>query len=229
MTDSANDILHVYCSICNLRNEARVIGTHIKSCMANTGNDPIDSPYYVTVYKFAVCKSCGSPFLHEQDFIEVPGEVSVSQGEQVLYPYQHELLGDGLPETVRRAQHNAARSYAAGLYEPCVIMCRKCLEAMCYELGEKKGSLQQRLLELQNKKIIDSKLIIWADGLRLIGNDAAHDPEIEIEQIDAIDSLHFIEAILMYVFTLNERYEEFRNRRTKPSLNGFAETASEAI
>lgn len=153
--------------------------------------------------------------MFEHDYIEVPGEFSAPQGERMLYPNHDVFPGKGVPDTVRRAQQDAVRSYAAGLYEPCVIMCRKCIEAMCYELGETKGSLHKRLQVLRDQQKIDSKLIIWLDGLRAIGNDAAHDLDAQIDKSDALDSLHFVEAVLMYVFSLNKRYDEFQSRRAR--------------
>lgn len=120
---------------------------------------------------------------------------------------------EGIPPTVVRAYSDAARSFGVGLYEPCVIMSRKCIEAVCAELGATKGHLKQRLSILGANGKIDQNLLAWANQLRLIGNDAAHDLEIVIEQIDARDALDFVEAILMYVFTLNRRFEEFLERR----------------
>ena len=120
---------------------------------------------------------------------------------------------EGIPPIVGRAYSNAVRSFDVGLYEPCVIMSRKCIEAVCKELGATKGNLKQRLSALGDDGKIDQNLLAWADQLRLIGNDAAHDLEIVIEQIDARDALDFVEAILMYVFTLNRRFEEFLERR----------------
>jgi hypothetical protein len=114
----------------------------------------------------------------------------------MLYPDHEVFPGKGVPETVRRAHQDAVRSYAAGLYEPCVIMCRKCIEAMCYELGETKGSLHKRLLALRNQQKIDSKFIIWLDGLRTIGNDAVHDLNAQIDNltrlIHSISSKQFL-------------------------------------
>ena len=94
-------------------------------------------------------------------------------------------------------------------------MSRKCIEAVCHELGETKGPLNRRLSNLRENGKIDQKLLEWADQLRLIGNDAAHDLEIIMEQVDAKDALDFVEAILMYVFTLTMRFEEFKRRQNK--------------
>lgn len=213
MQESKENFLKVYCSTCELQTEAKVVSTYAKTERLSYENDPVDSPHSVTVYSFAICKHCESPFLKEEEYYEIPGEVSAPQGDRMLYPIQEKGLDDSVPKTAKKAHQDAIRSYVCGLYEPCVIMCRKCLEAICYELGEKKGSLYKRINKLSEQNIIDKKLVTWADGLRLIGNDAAHDLNIQITKEDANDSIHFVEALLAYVFSLNLRFEEFQKRR----------------
>lgn len=213
MQESKKNSFKLYCSTCELQTEANVICTYSKSERLSYENDPVDSPHSVTVYSFAICKHCESPFLYEQDYYEIPGEVSAPQGGRMLYPIQEKKLDESVPKTVKKAHQDAVRSYAFGLYEPCVIMCRKCLEAICFELGEKRGNLNKKIKNLSEKNIIDKKLVTWANGLRLIGNDAAHDLNIQITKEDANDSIHFVEALLIYVFSLNLRFEEFQKRR----------------
>ncbi len=164
-------------------------------------------------YATAVCIRCKSVFFLESESYEVPGDFSAPQGERVLYPTSRQISTDGVPASVARAYSTAADAFVRGLYEPCVIMCRKCLEALCRELRATKGNLKERLVALRDAGQIDQKLLAWADELRLIGNDAAHDLDVVIEQADARDSLHFVEAILMYVFSLSRRFEELKNRR----------------
>lgn len=206
----------VFCNQCNLLTTARVVATHVKTEPTNPHKaaiDPVDAAYYVTEYAIALCGKCDAVFLLESNFYEIPGEVCASQGVDILYPTNRNVSMAGMPESTARAYTTAARSYQVGLYEPCVIMCRKCIEALCKELGSTKGNLKVRLESLRKNGHIDQKLLTWADELRLIGNDAAHDLDIVIEQVDAQDSLEFVEAILMYAFSLTRKFEEFKNRR----------------
>jgi hypothetical protein len=175
--------------------------------------DPADAAYDVVEYAIAICSRCESVFLLASTFYEIPGEVSAPQGVEILYPTTRQVSIANIPATIKHAYSAAAHSYQVGLYEPCVIMCRKCIEALCQELGATKGNLKNRLIYLQNHGQIDQNLLTWADELRLIGNDAAHDLNIVIEQVDAQDALEFIEAILMYSFSLTRKFEEFKKRR----------------
>ena len=167
----------VFCDRCNLQTTASVVASHVTTqpvSPAEAAADPVDAAYYVTEYAIALCCKCSRVFLLESDFYEIPGEVCAPQGVNVLYPTARNMSMEGMPATTSRPYAIAARSYQVGLYEPCVIMCRKCIEALCQELGAKKGSLKERLENMRTNGHIDQKLLTWADELRLIGNDAAH-------------------------------------------------------
>ena len=76
--------------------------------------------------------------------------------------------------------------------------------------GEK---LALKLKTLAGRGIIEARLVDWAHGIRLVGNEAAHDTETEVSKEDARDALDFTEALLTYVFVLNERFAAFSQRR----------------
>ena len=58
-------------------------------------------------------------------------------------------------------------------------------------------------------------ILQWANGVRIVGNDAAHDLKMEITKTDAKDTLDFTEAVLLYVFVLQSRFSEFQNAGKK--------------
>ena len=77
-----------------------------------------------------------------------------------------------------------------------------------------------RLKRVQDNRIIDQTILQWADGVRIVGNDAAHDLKMEITKTDAKDTLDFTEAVLLYVFVLQSRFSEFQERRKKAKESG---------
>ena len=211
----AHRTIDVVCQSCNIQVSATVVATHEKSIRTYRNSDPEDDFYDVTEYALVVCGRCESVSLVESEYLVVE-EVSAPQGERILYPTNQRISTDELPASIGPPYLDAARSFQVGLYEPCVIMCRKCLEALCRELnGDLKRNLKQSLALLHKSGQIDQKLLAWADELRLIGNDAAHDLDVRIQQSDARDAFEFLEAILMYTFLLNRRFEDFKARRTE--------------
>lgn len=217
MTPDSETTLDLFCPNCNVLVEARVVAREMDAEPTQLVHpeDLVDTPHNVVVYLFARCKRCGSPFLVEENYYEIPGEISAPQGDRVLYPGDRLFNQDGVPDPIARAYRDAVRSFSVGLYAPCVIMCRKALEGITTELGASRGSLKKRLDDLRTDGRIDQRLSEWAHGLRLIGNDAAHDFGVKLEKQDARDSLEFLEALLLYVFTLTARFDQFKARRVE--------------
>lgn len=202
-----------FCETCNVQVAARVVATH--SELKPEALDPDEcTPCRGFLYSMCLCEKCESVFLFQTEYYEVEG-ISSQMGESLLYPPLDKTPLENLPVSIDRAYRTALKSFRAGLYEPCVIMCRKCLDGFCQEFGLPKGNLYDRLQALEAQGRIDKKLLKWAHELRLLGNDGAHDVSVEITQADARDALEFTEAILMCTFSLNRRFEEFQQRRGK--------------
>ena len=107
-------------------------------------------------------------------------------------------------------------------------MCRKTLEGICSAHGAKSRSLAGELRELKEKGIIENRLFEWAEELRTMGNEAAHGVEFVASREDAEDTLQFTEALIEYVFTYRDRFEEFKKRRAKnPAPSKEEQAASE--
>jgi hypothetical protein len=77
--------------------------------------------------------------------------------------------------------------------------------------------LVSSLKELKDKGVIENRLFEWADALRISGNEAAHDVTVTISPEDARDILEFTNALLEYVFTFRDKFEEFKKRRSAKS------------
>jgi hypothetical protein len=69
------------------------------------------------------------------------------------------------------------------------------------------------LPSLRDAGEIDDRLLEWGNALRMVGNEAAHDVLAEISREDAEDILDFTEAILEYLYTFKERFDQFQERR----------------
>ena len=213
-----NNKLHAYCPTCNMQVELKESGSYRKRRPADDSvvepYDPTDIPWIAEEYVLCSCPKCESPFLFKREWYEIPAKYeTVTSKPELLYPTSSRLPISSLAQSIAKPYQNAVRSYEVGLYEPCVIMCRKCLEALCLEHGIKKGSLKSKLATLQQRGVIDAKLHAWTDGLRVVGNDAAHEFNVDITHQDARDALDFVEAAISYIFLLGKKFNEFQKRR----------------
>ena len=156
------------------------------------------------------CPNCEKPFLTDYD--EIWGYV-------VLYPPPDNRVNQRLPDPIKSAYHEAISCFKSKAYTATAIMCRKTLEGICAEHGVKGNNLVANLKELKDKGIIENRLYEWADALRISGNEAAHDVTVTISPEDARDILEFTNALLEYMFTFRDRFEQFKQRRLAKSSN----------
>jgi hypothetical protein len=156
--------------------------------------------------------------LIKQSRYSVVGEFETVTTKIVLHPATSRLPADGIPEPVSRAYQQALRCFSASSYEASALMCRRSLEALCKSFTASGKSLQAKLDALHATEVIDKRLTQWAHGVRVTGNEAAHDTDTELSKDDARDALDFTEALLMYVFVLNARFAAFSARRGQASM-----------
>lgn len=205
----------VFCPNCNILVEAKVIARGFGNYRSDAVNpiDEIDCEYHGDHYSVAICRRCNGPFLVREALYGVPGEFEAVTEDVVLYPVVGGPKIEGLPDSIGWAVAQAHRSFATASYDACAVMCRRALEALCKTLSAKGRDLARRLADLEENGRIDSRLLDWAHGVRLVGNEAAHDVDIAVTAEDARDILEFTEALLMYVFTLDAKFRSFETRR----------------
>ncbi|MFT8245187.1 DUF4145 domain-containing protein [Roseomonas sp. BN140053] len=107
-----------------------------------------------------------------------------------------------LPENVKRAFAQAQDNILRRHWEAAGIMFRKSLENGLKLLHpEGKGTLQRRIENLPIETGVTPTMREWADEIRSLGNDAAHE-ETEFTEAEAKALQAFTEVFLTYAFTL---------------------------
>lgn len=169
------------------------------------------------------CPQCSNPLLVQQDderarFAHSRGhDVDRWGGSQRLYP-KSELreLGASVPEPIRKAFGEACDAFdLAEAYTASAIMCRKVLEGICDTHKAPGRNLAARLESLYKSDQLDKRLYEWITELRIIGNEAAHDVNVQVSREDASDLLDFTEAAAEYIYTFKQKFDEFKERRAK--------------
>ena len=169
-------------------------------------NDFID---VANKFIFLKCPRCKKPILAHQQKIDY----EEWEHPYRLYPSQDKQVNPLFPEQIRNAYQEALFCFKAKAFTASTIMCRKTLEGICDVHGISSGNLKSRLKKMNEKGIIEARLFEWAEALRISGNEAAHDVKITISKYDAKDIIEFTDALLEYVFTFNDKFNEFKKRR----------------
>lgn len=165
-----------------------------------------------TIVKLTKCLNCEKPILLSEFFIEIEDHY-YPQGKVQLYPDKESNFVADAPSTIIKPYREALKCFRANAYEACVIMCRKGIEAICYDKGETKGNLINKLKILKDKGVLEETFYKWSNELREIGNLGAHSHDTEITKQDAKDTLEFFEALILYLYHLVDKYDKLIERK----------------
>jgi len=97
----------------------------------------------------------------------------------------------------------------------CMMALRRTLEVMCKDKGELTGTLQKKLENLADKKVIPPVIDGIASLLRQMGNEAAHGDNVEFPEYIVKEMSDYTQIILDYVYILPAKLESSQERIDK--------------
>lgn len=163
-----------------------------------------DSPLE-TVY-LCRCPACSEPVLLRDDEISKPSQV---------FPVLERPLSRSVPESIRECFQEARDCHRALAHTATALMCRRTMEAIAKDHGVEERNLAASLKTMRDRGIIENRLFDWAEALRLVGNEAAHQVDRSVHGQDAQDVLEFTNALLEYLYTFRDRFDAFQKRRAE--------------
>lgn len=126
--------------------------------------------------------------------------------EMITAPY-------GVPENMANLYKSAKRYLRSGKdadYDAACMMARKGIELAVKEFGGSGKDLFQKINNLEEKRLIPPALRDWAQHLRDIGNNGAHEPIVSNEEAQQAD--YFAEMLFSYLYSLPKRMEEYQQK-----------------
>jgi hypothetical protein len=144
-----------------------------------------------------------------------------------IYPALDEEPDEHLPQGVKIAFSEAMRSLNEGIWNGCVLMCRRALEEAVADLGATGKVLFDKIDNLASEHKITPDLAAWAHETRLAGKLGAHGVESDEkkwnEEVDAQEIVEFSRWFFRYVYVLPKQLEE-RRARIDPSAQAASAT-----
>lgn len=195
----------IECPNCSFKFEANVLSEYSTEGF----HDPIDAYKYT----FSSCEKCEIPLLIEQERGWNNGVGLYWSNPKIIYPNSEFHINPVIPEILRQSLFESINCYQAKSYTATTIMCRRTIEGFCFLKNIQEKNLAISIEKLKEKGIINDQLYEWANELRLVGNEAAHNINIKFTPIDAKDALDFTIAILDYTYSFKEKFDKFKNRR----------------
>ena len=200
----------VECSYCKARVDAKVVAQHVDPPEEESG-----LRYTISLLSCPTCHNSLVVCQAENQYKEHDG--SEWDDPTRVWPSPDKYFSWHIPTIVRSSLEEANKCFKAGAYSACAVMCGRALEGICKHYKTKSAYLADGLKELHQQGVIDGRLIIWSDALRLSRNIGAHATASSASHDEARDVLLFANAICEYVFVLSAQFEEFMKRGEKPA------------
>lgn len=118
-------------------------------------------------------------------------------------PERLEFDPSGVPKPVVEALEEAVTCHANQCYKASAMMTRKTLEEMCEDRGAKGDNLAERIKSLGTSVVLPQELLVAADEIRLLGNDAAHVESKEYNDVGQAEvevAIDFAKELLKAVY-----------------------------
>jgi hypothetical protein len=139
-----------------------------------------------------------------------PEEASVR-----IWPPPARHIDFPLPELVKDSYDEAVRCENARLPKPTVVMVRRALEAICKEYDPNCKTIYSGLQDMLKNGVISQEIMDWATELRVLGNKGAHATSEKITEVEATESLDFLQAILEIFYYLRPKFRDIQERKRK--------------
>lgn len=161
------------------------------------------------------CGHCGNPVV--AIFASPISEERKTGFGQILHYYPEPQSEDAPPYTpqkVARDFEEAKFSLIHGKYKSACIMAGSAIETACVQFGAIDGGLKGKVNKLRKDGIITQSLADWAQEIREIRIDAAHEAEREakVTREDAEQAVYFAEMLFRYLYTLPGMIKEYQKR-----------------
>lgn len=171
------------------------------------------------------CPSCRNGIVAHQEWWDASHPEDNSGGTwgtvSRVWPYPDRIIGSAVPLGVRKSLLEGDKCLGVGAFMAAVAMYGRALEGICRHFpakGQKKLFLAEGLKSLLDQGVIDQKLYEWGKALQQHRNAAAHAEDEDEETAtkdEALDLQVFVYAICEYVFTLSEKFENFKKRKAQ--------------
>lgn len=133
------------------------------------------------------------------------------------WPMKISSYPDEYPDEVGRYWVQAHRSIQDENWDAASLVARSALQVGLRDNNAQGRTLRNEIEDLSSRGVLPPLMKEWSDNVRELGNESAH-PEPgqpPTDPVDAKDIVQFLDFLLMYLYTLPKRIEEYRSRHNE--------------
>ncbi len=170
-------------------------------CLACGDGIYLDDETYANYQGQVTCTECKQ----QQAVVIQHGALVTASQQRDIYEPIREVLNHEVPSDMLIDLAEAAIDLAQNCFKSCVVMCRRCVQAVLLERGVTDEPLAKMIDAARNANVLDERLYQTATAIGFFGNSGAHplDPELrKVEQLDASLALQVTKRFLQTLYPL---------------------------
>lgn len=174
-------------------------------------------------YKMFACPVCHKITLTEtysdEDMMcyNQHGETEWYTKDTVLFPI-NSIDSKSIPPKVKEAFEAALKTKNIDKYVGLMAL-RRTLELILKDKGATSWSLKDKIEEIAKKGLLPDTLKEASSLTKILGDSAAHDKDLEIDQYDVDSMADFIEYIIEYLYVVPDKITSYKERLSAKTDN----------
>lgn len=136
------------------------------------------------------------------------GQMIYGNEKSILYPLCS-VESTSVPRKVKKAYEAALKTKSIDKYV-CLMALRRTLELLLKDKGATKWGLKDKIEEIAAKGLLPDTLREASTLAKMLGDTAAHDKELEIDQYDVESMAEFIGFIIEYLYVIPEKISTYK-------------------
>lgn len=137
-------------------------------------------------------------------------EYSYYDTKSILYPHSS-IESTSVPKKVKEAYEAALKTKSIDECV-CLMALRRTLELLLKDKGATKWGLQAKIEEIAAKGLLPDALKEASSLAKILGDTAAHDKELEIDQYDVEAMAEFVGYIIEYLYIVPDKISAYKIR-----------------
>jgi hypothetical protein len=167
-------------------------------------------------YEMFACPVCHKVTLREtygdETMMEYgpSGETEWYSKKSILFPI-NSIDSGSIPPKVKEAFEAALKTKCIDK-NICLMALRRTLELILKDKGATKWGLKDKIEEIAEKGLLPDTLKEASSLTKILGDSAAHDKDLEINQHDVESMAEFIEFIIEYLYIVPDKINTYKER-----------------
>lgn len=158
-------------------------------------------------HKITLIETYGDEITIRQD---LNGQVEWYNEDTIIFPV-NSIDSESVPLKVKEA-YEAALKIKSIDKNVCLMALRRTLELILKDKGAKEWGLKDKIEEVAKKGLLPDALKEASALTKILGDSAAHDKELEIDQHDVESMAEFVGYIIEYLYIVPDRIARYKDR-----------------